>query len=945
MNITRSILLILSLLAGTCASAQGFFKTYSPTSSSAQDVVQTDDGGYCMVGQVEDDSLLFLQRVSATGQLLWANNFYFNQAKAIALTKANDGGFAVLTEFYADTNGYKNVVLKLNATGAIVWSKVIDNNFLPNGLRDIVTTADGGFLLAGDTRDANLNFQNWLVKLASDGSIAWSKTYGNTFLNTSRIIALPGGDFAISGGRNNGDLSLARVSPSGDLIWQQGYAKPSFQKAYDLIVTVDGNIAVLGTSQHPTLGRLEVCILKANLNGSELWFNSVYPFTWPDPSIPLLIVHGFAQDTSGNFYVPLGNWNVSVGTLDLLKLSNTGNALWKREISTNAIPYAIIRTNDHYFAIVGEASPVALLLKLDGEGEFNSNKIRGTVFQDDVADCILGSGEPGAANFIVEAHGQNGELYFKKTNNDGTYEIRVSEGDYDLLAKPVFGPQEFYAVCDTPTVSIVGVNQTIDNQNIGIETLAECPMLEVEIGGGLLRRCTQTHYTVIVCNYGNLVAENASVQVTADSVLQYVSSSTPLTSQSGNVYTFNIPDVPAGDCSSFNIDFLVKCAADLGDVICIEAHGFPDTSCIAPGSAWDGSQIEVSGKCEGGNITFNIKNKGAAAMSQGLDYVIIEDHIMYMQGNIQLGAGNDTTIVIANPDGACYLGKVVTMDNGVSIVTKPTAVVQNCISGGNLNLALQFETGPNNAAIATTCAEVIGSFDPNDKQGFPLGWQDQHLLERNQDIEYMIRFQNTGNDTAFLVVVRDTLPVATLDPGTLRPISASHDYTWDVTGNGIATFTFANILLPDSTRNEPASHGYVRFRIRQQPDLADGTRIENDAAIFFDFNEPVITNQYFHTVGSPLVLVTHNPGAAQQVDFQVIPNPFSSEATFVLKDYTPKDDLTFRLFDAQGMLAREERFQGSTFLFTAQKLPAGIYFFRIEEAGRLLSTGKVAISK
>jgi uncharacterized repeat protein (TIGR01451 family) len=75
---------------------------------------------------------------------------------------------------------------------------------------------------------------------------------------------------------------------------------------------------------------------------------------------------------------------------------------------------------------------------------------------------------------------------------------------------------------------------------------------------------------------------------------------------------------------------------------------------------------------------------------------------------------------------------------------------------------------------------VIGSFDPNDKRGFPLGWQDQHLLERNQDIEYMIRFQNTGNDTAFLVVVRDTLPVATLDPGTLRPISASHDYTWDV---------------------------------------------------------------------------------------------------------------------------------------------------------------------
>jgi uncharacterized repeat protein (TIGR01451 family) len=351
----------------------------------------------------------------------------------------------------------------------------------------------------------------------------------------------------------------------------------------------------------------------------------------------------------------------------------------------------------------------------------------------------------------------------------------------------------------------------------------------------------------------------------------------------------------------------------------------------------------VSGTCEGNELSFKIKNKGNAAMTQNLDYVIIEDHIMYMQGQIKLGAGNDTTIVVASPGGACYLGKL--FNNNTSIVSHPTAVVENCIAGGNLDLALQFETGENNYAISTNCAAVVGSFDPNDKTGFPLGWNDEHLLERNQDIEYLIRFQNTGNDTAFLVVIRDTLPLATLDPGSLRPVAASHPYTWDVTGTGIATFTFANILLPDSSTNEPASHGFVRFRIRQQPDLADGTRIKNNAAIYFDFNEPVITNEYFHTIGKIVVVATHNPSNTQLLDYAVSPNPFSREATFVLKNYTPKSDVTFRLINALGNVVREERFPGNSFLFNAKNLATGLYFFQIEENGALLATGKVAISQ
>ncbi|MCB0556652.1 MAG: hypothetical protein KDD02_24110, partial [Phaeodactylibacter sp.] len=64
----------------------------------------------------------------------------------------------------------------------------------------------------------------------------------------------------------------------------------------------------------------------------------------------------------------------------------------------------------------------------------------------------------------------------------------------------------------------------------------------------------------------------------------------------------------------------------------------------------------------------------------------------------------------------------------------------------------------------------------NDKQGFPRGYGDEHYIYPGTDLEYLVRFQNTGNDTAFLVVIRDTLSEF-LDIATVRPGAASHPYT------------------------------------------------------------------------------------------------------------------------------------------------------------------------
>ena len=140
---------------------------------------------------------------------------------------------------------------------------------------------------------------------------------------------------------------------------------------------------------------------------------------------------------------------------------------------------------------------------------------------------------------------------------------------------------------------------------------------------------------------------------------------------------------------------------------------------------------------------------------------------------------------------------------------------------------------------------ITGSYDPNEKTARTNSSTASgiYFIDIDSVITYTIQFQNTGSDTAFTVVITDTLS-EWLDISTLHILGASHAFTPDFAGDRVLRFTFDNILLPDSGTNELASHGFVSFRIA--PDegspLLGGTVIANAADIFFDFNPPVHTN-------------------------------------------------------------------------------------------------------
>ncbi|MBC7947007.1 MAG: hypothetical protein H7Y42_03940, partial [Chitinophagaceae bacterium] len=126
----------------------------------------------------------------------------------------------------------------------------------------------------------------------------------------------------------------------------------------------------------------------------------------------------------------------------------------------------------------------------------------------------------------------------------------------------------------------------------------------------------------------------------------------------------------------------------------------------------------------------------------------------------------------------------------------------------------------------------------------------------------VVRFQNMGTDTAFFIHIRDTLD-AKLDWSTFQMVAASHPYKLTIDDGNRLDWEFPGIELVHSSLNEPASHGFVAYRIKVNTDLVIGDVVENTASIYFDFNLPVVTNETLTEVMAenlvlPLTLLSFN---------------------------------------------------------------------------------------
>ncbi len=226
----------------------------------------------------------------------------------------------------------------------------------------------------------------------------------------------------------------------------------------------------------------------------------------------------------------------------------------------------------------------------------------------------------------------------------------------------------------------------------------------------------------------------------------------------------------------------------------------------------------------------------------------------------------------------------------LKLYTKTTAIIGQ-------HICVNVTVTPTNGDIDTTnntrsdCFTIYGSYDPNEKQVSPEG----DINPSQQWLTYTINYQNTGTAQANNIFIIDTLD-SHLDPFSLQVIAYNHLPMTQVYDNGVVKFNFPNINLPDSNSNEPASHGYVQYKVKLRQQYPIGTHISNTGYIYFDYNAPVVTNTTMSTVN----ISTGIKGNTKNVNsVYVYPNPAKNKLTITFSS-NKKQSYTLRLIDVMG---------------------------------------------
>jgi uncharacterized repeat protein (TIGR01451 family) len=572
----------------------------------------------------------------------------------------------------------------------------------------------------------------------------------------------------------------------------------------------------------------------------------------------------------------------------------------------------------------------------------NCNKITGKINQDLNNNCLLDSNEPILAHWIVKAtNTSNLQKFYGMTDALGNYKISVPIGNYTVEAIPL---GVAWDLCGNGVS--VDITTLIDSVSADFMAIAVnlCPDLTVDLSTSLLRRCfDNNYYHVNYCNNGTINATDAYIVITFDDDLIIQSSLLPYTILGNNQYRFEVGNIDIGDCRNFWVRVKVSCNASLGETHCSEAHIYPDGLCTPANPLWSGAEVRLSANCGTDSLHFTIKNTGIAPMSSNLEYIVIEDGVMLrMESMPPLGISD--SVVVSFPSNGSTWRLEATQEANYPVASNPAIAVEGCtitntFSTGYVQLFPQDDAAP---WLDIDCTANIGSYDPNDKNGQPIGYSSAHYIRPNTDIEYLIRFQNTGTDTAFTVLVRDTLS-QWLDPASIRAGASSHPYTLDLSGSGVLSFNFENILLPDSNTNEVASHGFLKYRISQKTTVPLETDILNRAAIFFDYNLPVMTNTTVHRVGENFLTLAHWLPEKPAYLVKIMPNPMQDVAILEIVGLKNVEDLTLKIFDQFGTLQREMPSDGGQFLVQKEGLFSGFYFFKIERKGKILGNGKLMV--
>ncbi len=324
--------------------------------------------------------------------------------KGNAVQQTSDGGYIVGGET-GSTNGDVTVnngttdywVAKLDANGLLVWQKSLGGSG-DDRCNAIIQTSDGGYLAAGtsnspvsgDITAPKGQYDFWIVKLSSTGTVSWQKSLGGTAIDEARAVQQTSdGGFIIVGDTrsnnmdvtvNNGntDFWVVKTDGSGVIQWQKSLGGGQTENAYSVHQTSDGGYIVAGQTNSTNgdvtnnNGGVDYWVTKLSSTGTLQWQKCLggtlddIAYSVKQTTDGGYIVAGTAGSNNGNVTGNNGAENAWV-----VKLTSTGTITWQECYGGPVFDGArsIQQTSDGGYVFAGTASSNSV----DVSGNHGSN--------------------------------------------------------------------------------------------------------------------------------------------------------------------------------------------------------------------------------------------------------------------------------------------------------------------------------------------------------------------------------------------------------------------------------------------------------------------------------------------------------------------------------------------------------------------------------------------
>ncbi|HEX9826483.1 MAG TPA: T9SS type A sorting domain-containing protein [Flavobacteriaceae bacterium] len=371
------------------------------------------------------------------------------------------------------------------------------------------------------------------------------------------------------------------------------------------------------------------------------------------------------------------------------------------------------------------------------------------------------------------------------------------------------------------------------------------------------------------------------------------------------------PDYFTISPSSFMVDFSTDSSPYIQDFCISPISGLKDLEItIIP------KQVARPGFDTDYKIVF--KNKGSTTLSGSVDLSFNDDLMDFVSANPNVDIQNTGSLIWNYTDLLPFESRSINFTMNLNTPTDPSFP----LNGGDIlvyhttiNPVAGDETENDNAF--TLNQNVVNSYDPNDKTCLEGDTITPDLV--GEYVHYLIRFENTGTANAINIVVKDIIDTAKFDIETLFITDASHDLVTNITNTNEVEFVFENIDLPfDDANND----GYIGFKIKTLNSLIVGDAFDNDAEIYFDFNAPIVTNNYSTSIENSLGIQDFN-----KQNVKVYPNPVKDKL-FLNSQENIKNVV---IYDVNGRLLSQSTLIGDYTKkdIDVSHLAKGVYFLRL----------------